>query len=377
MKVKKSLLIVLLCILGLGSILRVVSDNTRIKVINIQDDSNSKMTAYANERFFFYEPSEKAIFLMDKNGKSKLISNISEFLCLTANDTSLYYIDKDYLYQYDLKTEEIKKRKLIGIEDSELLYTDGIYVDDMYLYVREDTLGIYIFSAKDICAKVDIIDNENTNKNKFIGILDYINETCVTLLPRHNGEFTEIAIIDEESGRNLIGDYCFIGKYDDASIYMNQTLSMYKNFVQKEINNGYTYGMHGGNYDMQCSFKEDENLIILSSCYSYGRTANSGVFSKHCGDNLWYVNLQKQETICNYSYEEEEIIFYADTEKYIVFREGILSVYDMVSQKKISEHEASWFSRGSEHEIELCNDRWFIFRDGKLVDIVLMKNYLN
>ena len=78
MKVKKSLLIVLLCILGLGSILRVVSDNTRIKVINIQDDSNSKMTAYANERFFFYEPSEKTIFLMDKNGKSKLISVIQQ-----------------------------------------------------------------------------------------------------------------------------------------------------------------------------------------------------------------------------------------------------------------------------------------------------------
>ena len=116
--------------------------------------------------------------------------------------------------------------------------------------------------------------------------------------------------------------------------------------------------------------------VIVSSNYkSNDLTLESGPLRDHKTDNIWYVDLKSNETWKNYRFGKGEIVLYADSEKYVLFKDCEMITYDAKTQNEISRKEALWYEKNCQHsyEIVLCNNHLFVFSEEGLVGIEEVK----
>ena len=383
--------------------------DAEISVNNIQNTEQSPKVIWIEPNYYFYDAEEQGIVSYSESGEKEKVLGTTDIIGLTGNKESLFYIDGKNLYQYSFKDKTVKNVYL----SSTINYDMEICVGEHNLYLYGDGF-LKIFSANNIQEKVNISINKNDmeqimtfcengivfeifapvkEKEHLILCLNYpeqlrkgafhIKETdTYTSIYSSNGELNISAmLVEDDTGYKMIGDTSLCGRVNNQIVRFEEGIDIYYDLGVQEIeNNEVTYGSFGADYAIK-NIAIDENMVIGSaaSYQNSSLTLEDGPLSEHESDNIWYVDLEQKSSWKNYCFDKGEIVWYADKEKYILFHEGEMITYDAETQEEICRKTAEWFDADDSnlYEVVLCRNKWFVFKDNTMIDVISMEQYLN
>lgn len=391
-KAINSILVVLFAVMLIGCGAQSPTSNCAIALGNIINTDTTSKVVFTKGNYYYYDSESEGIMCYTEAGESEKIIETDEIYLMAGNDNSLFFADMEVLYQYQFEDGSLIQTSVIGGD-----WIEQIYANDEYLFVMGGE-HVYLYSAKNILETIEFpaefgslepiwimcvseFEDELIIDEKLQSVETEQKDNKIIFTPKN--EFNEVMfmLINSETGNKIIGTEDYIGVYDDSLLMLCGDLNLYTKDGIKTYSNGtITYEIATANCDLECSTIKDNVLIMVGSSYGKGDfPTNMGTLAEHEMDNVWYVDLEKQSTWKSYTFDKAEIVWYADLDKYILFNNGTMTTYDTETQEELFTNEAEWFDEesGYQYEVVLCHDKWFIFNEMQLVDVVAMEEYLN
>lgn len=392
LKIVCVIVLIMICIL-------LFRDRTEIVVTSFVSEQNTEHTAFMNGKYYYYDKSENGIICEDKTVK-RVFCLSDEPVSMSVNSKYIYILTDDSICQYNLNGEMIAELQAKHWED--------IYASETYLYGNEVEC-IRILPADNISEPIvldedclefhkiaEYVEKEGESfRNIFYGYWDMGNEWVVVksypeskyiypiIEQYENGYkvYEEASLISKKTGNpllkfanNLI--YCdersiVEGEiWGDGNVYLHKVIDGYRVDYVEEIDIEVPYGKG-------TILVDDDVLCISGSKFggmylpigSYSLEANGPVY-QHKGEEIWYIDIQKEEVIYNYNFLKGHKVIYVDCEKYVVYNDKRVEICNAKSGRVLNTLKLDSIKRGERYLVELCGERLFFYHEGEPVESV-------
>lgn len=338
---------------------------------------------YTNSKFVYIERNNKVIQYSEEGEQISVkefaindyIKNIycgeKYVYALTVNKTK----EEDYKYRlWIMDADQVERTMDIGEVKEKITTGAFIGIDDGFIEHKAfETSEIILYYCGEIerkdTAKGSVYQiNENDAESEFEPVM--INKSSGNRVFSSNIELTTenlLAMYDEQ-----------LYSWDDGMVeFAPEFLKVY--LTDSEGNTEVIY--ESEKYKPICARVVGETLIILGEDFYKIPMEEGGspyLTGDYRGAVLVYYDMNNQEIIQEYTFENEQII-YMNVNDYATLKDGKVRYYEINSGKLFWEKEIQGYEAGDSEDInwyyfEECGGRLFMFRenDGKLICVFTM-----
>lgn len=111
--------------------------------------------------------------------------------------------------------------------------------------------------------------------------------------------------------------------------------------------------------------------IVLLEEYAAGSIGSSpeGSVGEYLNSHIVYIDLNTKQVTDSIPVKRGQVI-YMDKDQYVAIQDGKVSFYRIAGREKVKEHEVKGYRLREDYHIESCENKIFIFQNGKLTDAI-------